>query len=336
MKAIRLPHPPSIDALHAAELPDPGNPGPGEVRVRIHATSLNYHDYVVVTGGIPTLDGRIPMSDGAGVVEAVGAGVSAFNVGDSVISVFFPDWRDGRPGEMVQGHVPGDHADGFARMVVVAPAHHFTRAPKGWSHVEAATLPCAALTAWRAVVVEGQVKPGDIVLVQGSGGVSIFALQFAKAMGATVIATSSSGEKLERLKALGADHLINYGDTPNWGMAAMAASGGGVDLVVEVGGAGTMGQSIAAARFGGHIALIGVLAGHVAPLPTTILMMKQLRVTGITVGTHRQQREMIRALEATGIRPVIDATRFTLETLPDAFRHQASGAHFGKIAVEIG
>ncbi|WP_448581052.1 zinc-dependent alcohol dehydrogenase family protein [Thermaurantiacus sp.] len=334
MKAIRLRHPGGIDNLRLEEMAAPGAPGRGEIRVRLRASSLNYHDYLVVAGAIPTPDGRIPMSDGAGEVLAVGEGVSEFAVGDSVISTFFPNWLDGRAIAGGFAGVPGDGADGYAVEEVVAPATAFTRAPALWSHAEAATLPCAGLTAWRALVTEGGIKPGDTVLVQGTGGVSVFALQFAKAAGAMVIATSSSDAKLERLKAMGADHLINYKTTPDWGQAAARLSGGGVDHVIEVGGAGTLPESIAAVRVGGHIALIGVLAGYAGPVPTVQLMAKQIRLVGITVGTRREQQDMVRAVEVSGFRPVIDR-RFPLSELGAAFRHQESGAHFGKIVVDI-
>ncbi|MFQ3666783.1 MAG: NAD(P)-dependent alcohol dehydrogenase [Sphingomonadaceae bacterium] len=334
MKAMRLRHPAGIDNLKLEEMDPPRDPGPGEIRVRIRASSLNYHDYIVVVGGIPTPDGRIPMSDGAGDVTAVGEGVSEFAVGDAVVSTFFPNWLDGAPVPGGFAGVPGDGADGYAVEEVVRPVTAFTRVPQGYSHAEAATLTCAGLTAWRALVTEGRLKAGDTVLVQGTGGVSIFALQFAKAMGATVIATSSSDAKLERLKALGADHLINYRAVPDWGRKAAELAGGGVDHVVEIGGAGTLPESITAARIGGHIALIGVLAGYAGPVPTVQLMAKQIRLIGITVGTRREQLDMVRAVEANGIRPVIDR-HFPLAELGAAFRHQESGAHFGKIAVDI-
>ena len=335
MKAIRLRHPAGIDNLKLEDMPEPGAPGAGEIRVRIRASSLNYHDYIVVMGGIPTPDGRIPMSDGAGEVLAVGAGVTEFKVGDAVVSTFFPNWLDGAaiPGGFAG--VPGDGVDGYAVEQVVAPATAFTRAPAGYSHAESATLTCAALTAWRALVTEGRMKAGDSVLIQGTGGVSVFALQFARASGCTVIATSSSDAKLERLKAMGADHLINYRTTPEWGAKAVELTGGfGVDHVVEVGGAGTLPQSITACRIGGHISLIGVLTGFAGPIPTVQIMGKQIRLIGITVGTRREQQEMIRAIDANGIRPVIDR-HFPLADLAVAFRHQESGAHFGKIVVDI-
>lgn len=335
MKAVRLQAPGGLDQLQLIDLPDPGQPGPGEILVRVRASSLNYHDYKVVIGDIRTADGRIPMSDASGEVVAIGEGVADFAVGDAALALFFPDWVDGSPIESGFARSPGDGLDGYARELVRAPASWFTRAPKGYSHAESATLTCAGLTAWRALVVEGGLKAGDTVLVQGSGGVSVFALQFAKAMGATVIATSSSDAKLERLKALGADHVINYRSVPKWGSAAREWTGGrGVDHVIEVGGAGTLPQSLSAVRVGGHISLIGVLDGVQGPVATALLMGKQVRLIGITVGHRRAQLDMIAAIEATGIRPVIDS-HFPLGGLADAFRHQAAGAHFGKIVVDI-
>ena len=309
--------------------------GPGQLLVRVRASSLNFHDFAVVAGMIPAADGRIPMSDGAGEVVAVGEGVTAFKVGDQVLSVFFPNWPAGGPAlERLVG-VPGDHADGFAAEYVAMPASAFTRLPKGWSFTQAATLPCAALTAWRALMVEARIKPGDIVLTQGTGGVSIFALQFAKAAGATVIATSSSAEKLARLKALGADHLINYKEEPKWGEAAFALSGGrGVDAVVEIGGPGTLGQSIQACRIGGHISLIGVLTGWTGEVPTAQVMSKNVAIKGVTVGSRQEQEEMIAAIEANGLQPVIDST-FPLDQISAAFAHQISQKHFGKICLEF-
>ena len=335
MRSIQLRHPASLGNLHLTEMASAPAPGPGEIKVRLHATSLNYHDYIVVIGGIPTPEGRIPMSDGAGVVEAVGDGVTEFAVGDAVVSTFFPEWLDGEIGDRGFARVPGDGIDGYAREEVTAPATAFTRQPAGYSHAEAATLTCAGVTAWRALVPNGQLKAGETVLIQGTGGVSIFALQLAKAMGASVIATSSSDEKLERLKALGADHLINYKAEPDWGVAVRKLNDGrGVDHVVEIGGSGTMPQSIIAAKVGGHISLIGVLAGVAGPIPTVMIMAKNLKVIGLTVGSRRHQLDLIRAIEANAIKPIIDERRFPLEGLADAFRHQESGKHFGKIVVE--
>ncbi|MBX7481062.1 zinc-dependent alcohol dehydrogenase family protein [Qipengyuania qiaonensis] len=336
MKAIRTGATPStLEALEYGDVADPREPGPGEITVELKASSLNYHDYAVVKGMIPCKQGRIPMSDGAGVVVAIGTDVTEFSVGDPVVSTFFPEWLDGGPPTTAFTRVPGDGIDGYACEAVTAPSTWFTRVPKGYGHAEAATLTCAGLTAWRALFVDNAIKPGDTVLVQGSGGVSIFALQFAKAAGATVIATSSSGAKLERLQSLGADHLINYREVEAWGPKALELTGGrGVDCVVEIGGAGTLDQSMLATRVGGHVALIGVLAGFAGPVQTGLLMAKNLRVQGLTVGSRQQQLDMIAGIEANGIKPEI-SDRFPLERLADAFRHQESGSHFGKIAVEI-
>lgn len=336
MKAIRTGSAPStLDALSYCDIDGPTDPGPGEITVDLKASSLNYHDYAVVTGMIPSQQGRIPMSDGAGIVTAVGDGVTEYAVGDAVVSTFFPDWHGGGPPPAGFTRVPGDGVDGYAREAVTAPATWFTRVPKGYGHAEAATLTCAGLTAWRALFVDDAIKPGDTVLVQGSGGVSIFALQFAKAAGASVIATSSSGEKLERLRDLGADHLINYREVQAWGAKVLELTGGrGVDCVVEIGGAGTLDQSMVATRIGGHIALIGVLTGFAGPVQTGLLMARNLRVQGLTVGSRQHQLDMIAGIESNGIRPKISDT-FPLERLADAFRHQESGGHFGKIAVEI-
>ncbi|MEO7559148.1 MAG: NAD(P)-dependent alcohol dehydrogenase, partial [Nitrosospira sp.] len=220
---------------------DSSMPEAGEIMVRVRASSLNYHDYAVVSGIWAPSVPRIPMSDGAGEVIAVGEGVTDFATGDHVVSTFSPTWLDGEPEVESMETVPGDGIDGFARQQVTMPATAFTHAPKGYSHAEAATLTCAGLTAWRALMVDGALKPGETVLVQGTGGVSVFALQFARIAGATVIATSSSDEKLARLDALGADHLINYRKDENWGDSVRRLTGGrGVDHVIEVGGPSTL------------------------------------------------------------------------------------------------
>jgi NADPH:quinone reductase-like Zn-dependent oxidoreductase len=335
MKATTLSRPPGLDTLTLAEIDDPGAPGPGQIRVALKAGSLNYHDYAVATGAIPTPSGRIPLSDGAGVVEAVGEGVTELAAGDHVVSCFFPYWPDGVEPHGNFSHVPGDGLDGYAREAVVTPAAWFTHAPKGWTHTEAATLPCAALTAWRALVVEGGLKAGDSVLILGTGGVAIFALQIAKAMGATAIVTSSSDAKLERARTMGADFTVNYRSDAEWGRTVRAWTGKrGVDHVLEIGGPGTLAQSIVAARVGGHISLIGILTGVKGEVPTLALMAKQIKLQGIIVGSRRHQLDMIRGLEATGIRPVIDKT-FPLAALADAFRYEEQAGHFGKICVEI-
>ena len=335
MKAIKLAKPGGLDCLTLIDMEDPGDPRPGEIRVRLRASSLNFHDYGVVSGKMPTEDGRIPMSDGAGEVEAVGEGVTEFQPGDHVVSGFFPMWEDGEAAVADFTTTPGDGVDGYAREAVVRPATWFTHAPKGYSHAEAATLTTAGLTAWRALVVDGGLKPGDTVLTLGTGGVSIFALQIAKAMGARVVSTSSSDEKLERLTSLGADHVINYKTAEDWGRKVLEVTGGrGADVVVEVGGPKTLGQSITACRIAGHIALIGVLTGRSGEVPTAALMARQQTLKGLIVGSRTHQKDFVRGLEATDVKPVIDRT-FGLAEIADAFRHEESGAHFGKIVLEI-
>lgn len=333
-RLVRLQAPGGLDGLRLDEtvsrLPDPG-----EIMVRLRAASLNFHDYLVVLGKLPAADGRIPLSDAAGEVVALGPGVDAFRVGDPVVSLFLPEWRDGKATRALKQVLPGDRVDGYARETVTAPAHYFTRAPVGWSFAEAATLPCAALTAWRALFAEAELSPGETVLVQGTGGVSIFALQFAKAAGAQVIATSSSDSKLARLRALGADQTLNYREDANWGETSRRLAGAGVDVVVEVGGAGTMAQSIEACGENGRVAVIGVLADGEAAVPMAKVMAKQLKLLGVTVGNRAQQLEMIAWLEQLDLRPVIDVRRFDLVSLADAFRHQAAGGHFGKIVVDL-
>ena len=335
MKQATIKAPGGLENLAIGEAPEPAAPGPGEIRVRVRASSLNYHDYRVCSLPGALADGRIPMADGAGEVEAVGPGVREFAVGDAVVSCFFPEWQEGDERPVDFSTVPGDGRDGFARERVTLPAAWFTHAPKGWSHEEAATITTAGLTAWRALVVDGGLKAGDTIAVLGTGGVSIYALQLARAMGARVIATSSSDAKLERLRAMGAEHAINYRTTPEWGEEIRRLTGGrGVDLVVEVGGPGTLAQSIVAGRPGAHLALIGVLTGRSGEIPTALLMARQQRLQGLIVGSRAHQKDFVKALEATGVRPVIDRS-FPLDQLADAFRHEESGAHFGKICVTI-
>ncbi|WP_440093162.1 zinc-dependent alcohol dehydrogenase family protein [Pseudomonas syringae] len=310
-------------------------PKSGEITVRLHANSLNYHDFAVVTGMWAPTEKRIPMADGAGVVTAVGEGVSEFKVGDSVVSTFFPEWISGEP--LVEGFVtvPGDGVDGYAREQVTARATSFTHAPLGYSHAEASTLTTAGLTAWRALMVDDSLKAGDTVLVQGTGGVSIFALQFAKMVGATVIATSSSDEKLERLQAMGADHLINYRKDSNWGETARKLTGGrGVDHIIDVGGPSTLQHSMNAARVAGHISVIGILSGVAGQMEFVPALVKQLRMQGVLVGSRTQQQDMIRAIDANGMRPVMDRS-FPMTDIVEAFKYQETNQHFGKICLDI-
>ena len=335
MRAMKLRQPAALQSLELVEL-SALSPAAGEIRVRVRAASLNFRDGLVVNGYFPAPDGLIPLSDGAGEVIEVGAGVTAFAPGDGVVSTFHPKWLDGHMDRSDLDNTPGGPADGFACEEVTRPATHFTKAPRNLSHVEAATLTCAGVTAWRAVVTDGQVKPGDRVLIQGTGGVSLFALQFAKAAGATVIATSSSVGKIEQLTQLGADYVINHVDVPEWGQTVLELTGGqGVEHIVEVGGPNTLRQSFVAARTGGHVAIIGAVAGFENDvMPFAIVQAKRLRLQAVTVGSRRDQIDMVRAIEAHDLHPVIDSM-FRLAELDDAYRHLQSGGHVGKICVEI-
>lgn len=331
MKTLSLLPPGGLQNIAVQTVEDAPAPAGHEIRVQIHSTSLNFHDYLVAKGAIPMSGPRVLMSDGAGEVVAVGNEVEDLKPGDHVISLFYPNWIEGRPTTTKRIGVPGDRADGMATEYITLPATAVTRMPGEYSFEEAATLPCAALTAWRSLMVVGSVTPGDWVLVLGSGGVSIFALQFAHKLGARVIATTSSDEKAEKLKALGAEHVINYKSEPRWGEVAKELTGGvGVDEVIEVGGPETLAQSIAAVRLDGHIALVGVLTGREGLIPTAEFVRANVRMSGITVGSRQDQIEMVRAIEQMDIKPVIDST-FKMEDLAAAFEHQASQKHFGKI-----
>ncbi len=321
--------------LITTEQPDPGPPAAHQLRVRITASSVNYHDSLIARGLAPSPEGFVPMADAAGIVEAVGSEVSGFHAGDRVISRFFPTWHDGpNPPVAGFGTSPGIGLPGYARDIAIVPAQQVSHAPSNWTDAEAATLPVAGMTAWRALVVEGRIKPGDSVLVLGTGGVSVYGLQLAKHLGATVIATSSSDEKLARVKDLGADVTINYRTTPAWGDAVLEATQGlGVDHVIEIGGAGTLAQSIRAVRPGGQITLLGTLTGLSGEIPTGELNLKQAHLHGAIVGHRRQQDDLVRAIEAQdAFRPVIDRT-YTLDELDEAIAFFATGQHFGKISV---
>jgi NADPH:quinone reductase-like Zn-dependent oxidoreductase len=320
---------PTIDTLALTAL-DPRQPEGDEVLVRIEASSLNFHDYLVVSGVLKVPAGRIPLSDGVGVVEACGPAARRFAPGDRVVGTFFPDWIDGAVAPAAVGRMRGEHVDGFAATHVTMSEASFVRAPAGLSAVEIATLPCAGLTAWRALVVEGGIRPGETVLVQGSGGVALFALQFARMAGARVIATSGSPEKAERLKALGASYVVDRNE-PDWGKAVRALSDGGVDHVVEVAG-GDLSQSLKALRTGGHLCLVGVLSRKPIQFPPAEMIHTNRRITGITVGSRRHLSEMIAAIELHGLRPQVDST-YSLPDLPKAFARFQAQRHFGKITV---
>jgi NADPH:quinone reductase-like Zn-dependent oxidoreductase len=335
MKVWEIQNAYGIENLHETEKPEP-KPGKGEIVVAMKAASLNYRDLLTVIGyggGYPLP--LIPFSDGAGEVAAVGAGVTRVKAGDKVCPLFFQSWLSGPVTAESRNRPLGGPLSGVLQQRMLLEADGVSKYPAHLSFEEAATLPCAGLTAWRALAVETKVGPGQTVLVQGTGGVSIFALQFAKALGARVIATSSSDEKLQRAKALGADHLINYKTTPDWGRAAREWTGGkGVDVVVEVGGENTLNQSFDAARVGGAIVIIGVLGGFSAPVMMPVVFGKNLHIHGISVGSREQFDDMCAHIEKWKLKPVVDKT-FGFDRLPDALRLMQAGGHFGKIAVRI-
>jgi len=333
MRAVVLEQAYGIENLKLVERPDPA-PGPGQIVVDIKSASLNYRDLATVTASRGRLP-FVPCSDGAGLVSAIGDGVSRVKTGDRVAPLFFQNWFAGEPTPEKLGGALGGTLDGVLQEKILLSEQGVTQVPAGYSDEDAATLPCAALTAWRGLVLQGQVKPGDVVLVQGTGGVSIFALQFAKAAGATVIVTSSSDEKLERARALGADHFINYKSTPDWAKEVRKLTGNrGADHIIEVGGAGTFEQSLRAVRLGGKIAVIGILGGFVKDLNVAAIFATNATIHGITVGSREQFESMTRAIEAMGIKPVIDK-RFPLADVRDAFECMKAGAHFGKIVVTV-
>jgi NADPH:quinone reductase-like Zn-dependent oxidoreductase len=336
MKLYRLTQP-GIDSLTMTEEEVP-RPGPGQALVRVRATSLNYRDLMMVRGayarGAPPA-GLVPLSDGAGEVVEVGAGVTRVRPGDRVAGIFMQRWIAGRITPEASGSALGGAVHGMMAEYVALDAEGLVQIPAHLSFEEAATLPCAAVTAWHALAEHARIRAGETVLVQGTGGVSIFALQFARLFGARVIATSSSDTKLARAGALGASDGINYRATPEWQDAAVALTGGaGVDEVVEVGGAGTFARSLGAVRLGGCISLIGVLTGAAEVNPTGI-MRKSLSVRGIYVGSREMFEDMNRAIALHALRPVIDRV-FDLAEAQAAFRHMEGAGHFGKIVLRHG
>lgn len=311
-------------------------PGHGEIAVRVRATSLNYRDLLVAKGSYRggLKPSAIPLSDGAGEIVEIGAGVSRFKVGDRVAGAFFQGWQAGAVTAEATARALGGGIDGMLADYVVLPETGAIRVPDHLNFEQAATLPCAGLTAWNAIVEMGRVKAGETVLLLGTGGVSLFALQFAKLHGARVILTSGSDDKLARAKALGADDLINYRDTPDWDKAVGTLTGGrGADLVVEVGGPGTLERSIRSARVGGTVAMIGVVtgAGQIDPRP---LISRAIRLQGIYVGSLEMFAAMNAAVVQTALAPIIDRV-FPFEAARDAYAHLASGAHFGKVVVTV-
>ena len=340
MKAYRITQP-SKDpaaALESVDLPTP-DPGPGQIRLRVRATSLNFRDLIVAKGGYPRNDHypTIPLSDAAGQIDALGPGVdgqaSGWAVGDRVSPNFLPGWTAGPVSESAITGALGGGIDGVLAEYLCVPAASLVAVPEHLSFEQAATLPCAAVTAWNALTCSPS-RPGQTVLLLGTGGVSIFALQLAKTLGLTAIITSSSDEKLEQARQLGADHTINYAKTPEWqDEARRLTDGRGVDRVIEVGGDGTLPRSLAATAVGGTIALIGLLAGGEPPSLLPLLLNAQ-RIQGIYVGSAALFAEMNRAVTAHRLEPVIDQT-FDFDQAPDAYRHLQSQKHLGKVVIRV-
>lgn len=334
MEAWELQPNEESDALRRVERSLPAL-GPRDVHVRVRAVALNYRDLLLRKNARTRQAPVVPASDGAGEVVAVGADVKSWKPGDRVAAAFFPTWQDGELSDAHHAAALGGGQDGLLAREVVLPESAWVAVPEHLSLEEAATLPCAGVTAYHALFEAARVGPGDTVLVQGTGGVSIFALQLAKAAGARVVLTSSSQHKRERALALGADHVIDYQETPNWGEAAWTWTGGrGVDVVVEVGGPGTFDQSVAALRFGGSMSLLGVLTGGKGEVNVRALFHKTVRVRGVYVGSLPMFRGLNRALSATGTKPVIDRV-FEFEQAREAYDYLASARHFGKVVIRV-
>jgi NADPH:quinone reductase-like Zn-dependent oxidoreductase len=324
-----------LEQIAVGERAAPAPPRPNELLVAMRAATVNYRDFVFARGGYGRESGAlpiIPLSDGAGIVTAIGSGVTRVAPGDLVCPIVMPQWLSGPMRDEHRRAMLGGSVDGVMTEQMKLGQDAAVKAPQSYSAIEAAALPCAALTAWNALA---GVKPGDLVLTQGTGGVSLFALQFAHAMGATVVVTSSSDEKLARARALGAQHGINYRNQPEWAAALRRLAGRGADVVIELGGAQSLAQSIRAVRTGGTVALIGVLSGAKAELELGRVVTRGLRLQAITLGSRDDFEAMVRFIDQHGIKPVIDEHRFAFAETRDAIAAIAEGKHFGKLAIEF-
>ncbi len=333
MKSIQIHNGGGFENLKTVEQDIP-KPKAGQVLVKWHATSLNFHDYLVATGGIKVPDGRVPMSDGAGEIAEVGSDSGTWKIGDKVMPLFFPGWIAGSPTPKIISEISGESLNGFMTEYSLVNADSLTKIPEGYSYAEAATLPTAALTAWNGLFETGSIESGQSVLIEGTGGMSIFGLQLAKAAGAKIYATTSSEAKADRLRSLGAEEVVNYKTDERWGKTIFKQSNGGVHNVLDVGGGSTMNQSIEAARMGADIIAIGILSGgRKGSITFPKIFFKFINIKGIAVGSKSMQEDMVCFLEEMNIKPLIDKS-FEFHELEHAFKYQASGQHFGKIVLQ--
>src|SRR5687767_1290895 len=333
MNAYELHPEEGFDALKMVDRPRP-RIGSGEVRVRVRAVSLNYRDLMVARGSKKRAKRIVPVSDGAGEVIEVGTEVKRLAIGDRVAAAFFPTWLDGAFAEEHHANALGGSLDGMLAEEVVLPERAWVKIPPRYTFEQASTLPSAGVTAWHALFEAATFRPGETVLVQGGGGVSTFALQLARQAGAAVIATSSSVDKRARLTEMGASSTSDYKTDAKWGETARAAANGGVDLVVEVGGAGTFDQSVAALRYGGHMSLLGILAGTQGAINTYAIFHKNMHIRGVYVGSITMFERLVRVLEQSDIDPVIDRV-FPFADTRGAYEHLAGGTHFGKVVIRL-
>ncbi|NNG24966.1 zinc-dependent alcohol dehydrogenase family protein [Telluria aromaticivorans] len=337
MRAYQILPGANIDGLQCVDYPDRAL-APGEVRIRVHAVSLNYRDLMVASGNylVNVDDPIIPCSDGAGEVLATGPGVTRVQVGDRVVGSFFPHWADGRTSaERIRRSLGGD-IDGMLAEEVVLHEDALAKIPASLSFLEASTMPCAGVTAWNAIFVSSNgIKPGDTVLLLGTGGVSVLGMQLAKAAGLRTIITSSSDDKLQRARELGAHHTINYQEIPEWHEEVLALTQGkGADVVLEVGGKGTVNRSVSSAAMGGTVAIIGGVSGFGGEVNPASLLATAKRLVGIFVGSRGMLEDVMRFTDVAGIKPVIDRV-FPFRQAQEAYRYMESGSHFGKVVIDV-